>query len=121
VPLAADGPAALFSPAPLAQLQALLLAEGIPARLSLSAGAYLCNALSYTALRRIRERGLPTQFLFVHIPYTPAQVAAILGGEPAAGMELHQRADLASMDIALVIRALRLIGSAMAAGTGHRD
>src|SRR5271163_3363920 len=48
-PLAGQAPAALWSRLPLRAIQAKLLAAGIPARLSETAGTYLCNAALYRA------------------------------------------------------------------------
>ncbi len=45
-----DGPAARASTLPCPEIRAALLEAGIPARLSNSAGSYLCNATLYSAL-----------------------------------------------------------------------
>jgi pyroglutamyl-peptidase len=41
-------------------------AAGIPAKLSYTAGTYVCNDLLYTLLHRFS--GTPTRVAFVHIP-----------------------------------------------------
>ena len=41
-------------------------AEGLPVEISLSAGAYLCNAAFYLARHALEERGTPCGFL--HLP-----------------------------------------------------
>ena len=84
-----------------------LLAAGIPARASSSAGNFLCNALFYTAQQTIAERGLPTRAGFVHVPYLPGQVAQVIRAEDR--LEMHQRADLASMALETQLDALRII------------
>jgi pyroglutamyl-peptidase len=85
---AQSGPA-LWSRLPLRAIQAQLLAAGIPARLSETAGTYLCNAAMHWALRRLPAR-VPAGF--IHLPLLPAQVAARLGqigdAMPAASMAL---------------------------------
>ena len=68
--IAPDGPAAYFSTVPVAQVaEALRGKTPIPVRVSLSAGAYLCNHLAYSALHALAAQGPPVcPYLFVHIP-----------------------------------------------------
>jgi pyroglutamyl-peptidase len=91
------GPDAYRSTLPTESIRRALLDKGIPARLSLSPGAYLCNALMYTALHCIHQGNLATRFGFVHLPYSPRQVATLIRSNNEGHLELHQRADLASM------------------------
>jgi pyroglutamyl-peptidase len=63
------GPAAYFSTLPLEAMQAAVLAAGVGAEISLSAGAYLCNASFYLARHALDARGTPCGF--VHLPPTP--------------------------------------------------
>lgn len=84
-----------------------LLAAGIPARASSSAGNFLCNALFFSAQEAIAERALPTRAGFVHVPYLPEQVAQVMQSEER--LEIHQRADLASMALETQITALKVI------------
>jgi len=63
------GPAAYFSTLPLERLRATLAAAGVPVEISLSAGAYLCNAAFYLARHALDEAGTPCGF--VHLPPTP--------------------------------------------------
>ena len=62
-------PAAYFATLPLDDLKRAMAATGAPTVLSLTAGAYLCNAASYLALHLLRETGTPCGFL--HLPPTP--------------------------------------------------
>ncbi len=55
-------PAAFMTETPVQEIIAAIQAAGIPARLSLSAGAYVCNDLYFAALKN----GLPA--LFIHVP-----------------------------------------------------
>jgi len=75
VKLEADGPAARVSRLPLGAMLDALLAAGIPARFSESAGTYLCNAAMYRFLARV-----PAAIAcgFVHLPQSPEQAAAAL-------------------------------------------
>ena len=81
--LVPGGPAAYFATLDPLPLVARLEQEGLPARPSLSAGAYLCNACFYLALARLRPRGVPC--VFVHIPPTPDMQT---GGAPLEFEEL---------------------------------
>jgi pyroglutamyl-peptidase len=94
---------------PVRQIEADMLAAGIPARLSATAGTFLCNACLYTFLEAIERNrpGIPCGF--IHVPYTPGQVAALLSDIRAGKkLEQHQRADLASMDLPIIIRAVEI-------------
>jgi pyroglutamyl-peptidase len=102
------GSTALAATLPLRAIEQALLTAGIPARLSSTAGAYLCNAALYTLLSSLARRGWSSPCGFIHIPYLPEQVAAMLAEARAGRLEMHQRADLASMDYAVMERALRL-------------
>lgn len=65
-PIDPTGDAAYMTALPVQQLVARLQESGIPAYVSLSAGAYVCNDLYYALLRR-HPRGL-----FVHVPDSDA-------------------------------------------------
>jgi pyroglutamyl-peptidase len=112
--IAPHGATALPATLPLRAIERALLAEGIPTRLSATAGTYLCNATLYTLLAAVDRRGWRIPCGFIHLPYLPEQVADMLGEARAGRLELHQRADLASMDFAMMERALRLALAVMA-------
>lgn len=63
------GPAAYFSTLPLEEIRKRIAATGLPVEISLSAGAYLCNAAFYLARHRLDSAGTPCGFL--HLPGTP--------------------------------------------------
>lgn len=65
-----DGPDAIMTDFPVTDMVAALQAAGIPARLSLSAGAYVCNDLYYAALGM--QQALGFHVLFVHVPSASA-------------------------------------------------
>lgn len=107
-PIAPDGAAAYGSPLPLHRMRDAVSAVGIPCRLSGSAGTFLCNATLYTTLEHCARFRPDTLCGFVHLPYLPEQVAGLVDDLAAAGeLELHQRADLASMSLEVMIEALR--------------
>lgn len=63
-----EGEAAYFSNLPVKTLRDALLHRGIPARVSNSAGLYVCNSTYYNALNEIYDQGLSTKALFIHLP-----------------------------------------------------
>lgn len=104
-----DGPAARASTLPCAEIRAALLEAGIPARLSNSAGSYLCNAALYSALGLCGARKNPPPCGFIHLPYASHQVADLLrdGKGPLNGESLAPSLPIETMIAAaeLVVRA----------------
>ncbi len=101
-------PAAFMSTLPLREIERALLRAGIPARLSTSAGTFLCNATMYAFLLAAEEADGAACGL-IHVPYLPDQVAGVLeslGRDQT--LEPHQRSDLASMSLATVVEAVRI-------------
>jgi len=121
--IAPKGAVARSSTLPLRAIEAALLAEGIPVRLSSSAGAYLCNAVLYLLLEALERRQWRVPCGFIHLPYLPEQVAVMFADARAGKIEINQRADTASMNFALMERALRraIAVSAEAAVRRPRD
>ena len=104
-----DGPDGYLSSLPADAMQTAIRAAGLPCRQSGSAGTYLCNATSYVTLHHCALQKRRTMAGFVHLPYLPSQVAALL--DQVAGeslLEMHQRADLASMHLDDMIAAIRI-------------
>ncbi len=77
-PIQPARPAAYFSTLPVRIILDRLPAEGIPAELSLSAGAYLCNQVLYTLLDYLAKGKSGTPAGFIHLPSLPEQ-AMFLG------------------------------------------
>jgi pyroglutamyl-peptidase len=110
----ADGPAARDSTLPCAEIRAALLEAGIPARLSNSAGSYLCNATLYSALGLCAAQRIPCGF--IHLPYASEQVAALLreGKGPLTGESVAP-----SLPIEMMIAAAeRIVQVSIAANAG---
>ena len=63
-----DGEAAYFSNMPIKVLRDALLSRGIPAKVSNSAGLYVCNSTYYNALNEIEKQKFQTKTVFVHLP-----------------------------------------------------
>jgi pyroglutamyl-peptidase len=77
----AGGPTAYFSTLPIKALARDLRAAGVAAAVSNTAGTFVCNHVFYALMHRLatlpelaRSRGG-----FVHVPYTPEQVAGRSG------------------------------------------
>ncbi len=67
-PIHPDGPAAYWSTLPVTDIVDAMRAQDIPARPSLSAGAYVCNDLFY----RLQAAALPGAATgFIHVPASP--------------------------------------------------
>ena len=64
----AEGGTAYFSNLPVKVLRDAVLQKDIPARVSNSAGLYVCNSTYYNALDEIRGQQLSTKVVFVHLP-----------------------------------------------------
>lgn len=108
-PIQDDGSAGLLATLPLRAIEASLLDAGIPVRMSSSAGTFLCNACLYGFLRAARERRPQVPCGFVHLPYLPGQVVDLLRDtRREAHLELHQRADLSSMALETMVRAVEI-------------
>jgi pyroglutamyl-peptidase len=108
-PVIEGGAEAYRSTLPIHAIQDRLLNAGLPARLSGSAGTFLCNALMYHALRSCAQHAPAAPCGFIHLPYLPEQVSTLLlQMREWAKVELHQRADLASMALEAQVEAVRL-------------
>ena len=68
-PVIPNAPAAYFSTLPVKAMVDHMQGVGVPARLSDSAGTYVCNALMFAMLHRMRE--IPCGF--IHVPYLTEQ------------------------------------------------
>ena len=62
------GESAHFSNMPVKILRDALLQRNIPAKVSNSAGLYVCNCTYYNALNEIYEQQLQTKAVFIHLP-----------------------------------------------------
>ena len=72
-PVAPGGPAAYFSTLPIKAMVRDMLAAGIPAAESNSAGTFVCNHLMYGTLHHAATCRPYMKAGFVHIPYLPQQ------------------------------------------------
>ena len=97
-PICATGAAALFTNTDIKDLRRVVEELGIPAKVSNSAGLYVCNRTYYEALRLCNERpGM--KVLFVHLP--------LYEGQPSAAEEQP------TMPLDKMVKAVRIIISNM--------
>lgn len=68
LPVRTGKPRLLHTPYPVGHLVENLNRQGLPAQLSVDAGAYLCNMAYYLSLDSLGETGNPRSALFVHVP-----------------------------------------------------
>ncbi len=97
-----DGaPDAYFARLPLQAILKALRRHRIPASVSLSAGAYACNAAMYAALHALRRRpAVPAGF--IHLPYDAAQAAR---HPESASMSLQAMESAVRLAIAIIAGA----------------
>ena len=68
-PVIPNAPAAYFSTLPVKAMVEAMQRVGVPARLSNSAGTYVCNALMFAMLHQTKD--IPCGF--IHVPYLTGQ------------------------------------------------
>jgi pyroglutamyl-peptidase len=108
-PLSRATALARFTTLPIRAIEQRLLEAGIPTRVSNTAGTFLCNACLYTVLELLSEQRRRIPAGFIHLPYTPEQVASLIQDvRIGRNLEVQQRADLGSMSLDYMIRAVEL-------------
>jgi pyroglutamyl-peptidase len=84
-PVVPDGPAAYFSTLPIKAVAAAIRAHGVPARVSQTAGTFLCNHIFYLASHAAATEYPRLRAGFLHMPWLPDQ-AADHPGEPSMAL-----------------------------------
>lgn len=77
VPIVLGGPVAYESTLPIREFVEAIKAVGVPAAVSLSAGAFLCNHIFYVAQDKLK--GSHVRSGFVHVPLMDEQAAEFPG------------------------------------------
>jgi len=77
VKILVDGPDAYFTTLPINKIVEAIKAKGVPAAVSLSAGAFLCNHVFYVAQNKFA--GTDVRSGFVHVPLMDSQAAEFPG------------------------------------------
>ena len=88
--VALDGPAAYFATVPVKEMAEAIRNAQLPATVSNSAGAFVCNDVLYTLLHHYH--GSTTRVGFIHVPYLPEQ------GTPSLPLEQTVTALIAAIE-----------------------
>ena len=88
-PIDPAGDNSYFATLPVRAMAEAVAAEGIPTRVSYSAGTFVCNDLMYLLLARFRNTAVKVGF--IHIPRAPVQ------GEPSMETETAAQAIIAAI------------------------
>jgi pyroglutamyl-peptidase len=88
-------PAAYFSTLPIHAMRDAVLAQGIPAELSSTAGHFVCNHVFFSLMHLLASSKIKLPAGFIHMPYLPEQAIAT------------QQKNMPSMSQADMISALR--------------
>lgn len=94
-PIVPDGPTAYWTTLPIKALVTALHAVGLPAKVSQTAGTFVCNHLFYCLMHALRNRP-EVRGGFVHVPFLPEQATRLPGNPP-------------SLTLPQIIRALEII------------
>ncbi|HKP85983.1 MAG TPA: pyroglutamyl-peptidase I [Blastocatellia bacterium] len=86
-PIVEGGPVGYFSTLPIRAINDRLLKASIPARISNSAGSYLCNRLFYSVMHLIAFESLPIKAGFIHVPYQHDQTLSRYPDVPSLSRE----------------------------------
>lgn len=86
-PIIEGGPAGYFSTLPIRAIVDRINKAHIPAAISNSAGAHLCNRLFYSVMHAISVEGLSTKAGFIHVPYLHEQAIGKYPDVPSMSRE----------------------------------
>jgi pyroglutamyl-peptidase len=100
-PIRDGAPSAYFSTVAVRDMVSALREQGIPAALSYSAGAFVCNDVLYTLLDRFDKSGV--KIGFIHVPYIPEQT---MDKENKPSMPLEKIADALRIAICAAVEKL---------------
>lgn len=91
-PVCSDGENAYFAKLPVKAIVQNMLEQGIPARVSYTAGTYVCNDVMYRLLYLIEKKYPEMKGGFIHVPYLPEQVIDLPDGTPSMTAEMIAKA-----------------------------
>ena len=101
-PIIENGPVAYFSTLPIRAIADRINKAHIPAAISNSAGAHLCNRLFYSVMHTINVEGLSTKAGFIHVPYLHDQVINKYPDVPSLSRESIVEAVRLAIEVALL-------------------
>ena len=82
MPIRTSAPDGIFSTLPVREMVEAIKAQDLPASLSFSAGAFVCNDLLYSLLYEFKETDI--KIGFIHVPFLPEQAKE---GVPSMALE----------------------------------
>lgn len=91
-PVCEDGENAYFATVPVKAMVKYIREQGIPARVSYTAGTYVCNDAMYRLLYMIDKDYPQIRGGFIHVPYLPEQVIDLRDGTPSMSAEMIAKA-----------------------------
>ena len=96
VPIVVGGPVAYESTLPIKEFVTVINGAGVPAAVSLSAGAFMCNHIFYVAQDRLK--GTKVRSGFVHVPLMDEQ-AGEFPGLPTMSLDQMVKAVRAMLEV----------------------
>lgn len=91
-PIHEDGPTAYFASIPVKRIVQNIKDHKIPARVSYTAGTFVCNDIMYRLLYLIDRKYPQMRGGFIHVPYCPEQTVELPDGTPSMSIETISRA-----------------------------
>lgn len=91
-PVCEDGENAYFATVPVKAIVKYIREQGIPAKISYTAGTYVCNDVMYRLLYMIDREFPHIRGGFIHVPYLPEQVINLPDGTASMSAEMIARA-----------------------------
>ncbi|WP_067500441.1 pyroglutamyl-peptidase I [Actinoplanes sp. TFC3] len=110
VPVVPGGPAAYFATLPVEECVAAIRSAGVPASVSNNAGAVGCNQVFYGLMHVLATKFPGVRGGFVHVPFSPEQVAASGKAGPSLGVDRSAEALAILVETALKAEADNLGG-----------
>jgi pyroglutamyl-peptidase len=108
MPLSSNGAEARFATLPLRRIERGMLEAGIPAKVTSTAGTFLCNACLYRFLEATEGHSPRTVCGFIHVPYLPEQVAQALVARRTSRFIPPEKCEWPSMELSMVVRAAEI-------------
>lgn len=99
-PIVPGGPAAYFTNLPLKAMVRALGEAGIPAKVSNTAGTFVCNHVFYGAMHLVATEFPALRAGFIHIPFLPEQIARN-PGQPSMAVEIVVAGLLRAIEVAV--------------------
>ena len=93
-------PDAHFSTLPVHAMAQAMADAGVPAAVSYTAGAYVCNAVLFSTLHALAKSRSTVRAGFVHVPYSPGQARRLPETTPCMPVPLMRKAIVSTLECA---------------------